>query len=83
MFPIQEQNAKINEHKSGAFKRDSHRVVEGHGVDDHEVLQVVFVRRVVPVPSHHIERREILRAEHRGKQIRGVCSSNKTQKVSN
>lgn len=38
----------------------SHRVVKGHTVDDHEVLQVVFVRRVVPVPGHHVERGEIL-----------------------
>lgn len=37
-----------------------HRVVKGHTVDDHEVLQVVFVRRVVPVPGHHVERGEIL-----------------------
>lgn len=35
-------------------------MVEGHAVDHHEVLQVVFVRCVVPVPRHHIERREIL-----------------------
>lgn len=38
----------------------SHRVVKGHTVDGHEVLQVVFVRRVVPVPGHHVERGEIL-----------------------
>lgn len=36
-------------------------MIEGHTVDDHEVGQVVLVRRVVPVPSHHVERREILR----------------------
>lgn len=38
----------------------SHRMVKGHTVDDHEVLQVVFVRCVVPVPGHNVERREIL-----------------------
>lgn len=36
-------------------------MIKGHSVDDHEVGQVVLVRRVVSVPSHHIERREILR----------------------
>lgn len=60
----------------------SHRMVEGHSVDNHEVLQVVFVRCVVAVPSHHIERREILHAEHRGKQIRRVCPSNKHKGLS-
>lgn len=36
-------------------------MIKGHTVDDHEVGQVVLVRCVVPVPSHHVERREILR----------------------
>lgn len=53
----------------------THSVVEGHTVDDHEVFQVVFVWCVVPVPSHHIERREILRTEQAMKQIRHVCLS--------
>lgn len=62
-------------------KRNSHRMVEGHTVDNHEVLQVVFVRRVVTVPGDHIEWREILRAEHRTKQIRGVYPSNKHKRL--
>lgn len=40
-------------------------MVEGHTVDGHEVLQVVFVRCVVAVPSNHIEWGEILRAKHK------------------
>jgi hypothetical protein len=35
-------------------------VVEGHTVDDHEVLQVVLVRRVVAVPADHVEWRIVL-----------------------
>lgn len=46
-------------------KLNSHRMVEGHTVDNHEVLQVVFVRRVVTVPGDHIEWREILRAQNK------------------
>lgn len=52
-------------------------MVEGHSVDNHEVLQVVFVRCVVPMPSNHIEWREILRAKQRSKQIKQDCLSNK------
>lgn len=39
-------------------------MIEGHTVDNHEVLQVIFIRCEVPVPGYHIEWREILRAEH-------------------
>lgn len=42
-------------------------MVEGHTVDDHEVLQVVLVRCVVAMPSNHIERGEILRAKTQNK----------------
>ena len=35
-------------------------MIEGHTVNDHEVLQVVFVRSVVSMPCHHIEGREVL-----------------------
>lgn len=35
-------------------------MIKGHTVDDHEAAQVVLVRRVVSVPGHHVERREIL-----------------------
>lgn len=38
----------------------AHGVINGHTVDDHEGGQVVLVRRVVPVPGHHVERGEIL-----------------------
>lgn len=40
-------------------------MIEGHTVDNHEVLQVVFVRCVVPMPGNHIEWRIILRAENK------------------
>lgn len=40
-------------------------MIEGHTVDNHEVLQVVFVRCVVAVPGNHIEWRKILRAENK------------------
>lgn len=35
-------------------------VVKGHRVNDHEVLQVVLVWGVVPVPGHNIEWGDIL-----------------------
>ena len=38
----------------------THRVIECHGVDDHELAEVVLVRIVVTVPCHHIKRRMIL-----------------------
>lgn len=38
-------------------------MVIGHRVDDHEVLQVVLVGGVVPVPGHDIERGDILVAK--------------------
>ena len=38
----------------------TYAVVEGDGIDDHEVLEVVLVRRVVAVPGDHVERAVIL-----------------------
>ena len=38
-------------------------MVEGHCIDDHEVLQVVLVGGIVPVPGHDIERGDILIAK--------------------
>lgn len=35
-------------------------MVESDGINDHEFFQMVFVRRVVPVPSYDIEWGEIL-----------------------
>lgn len=39
---------------------ETYSMIKGHTVDDHEVLQVVFVGSVVSVPCHHIEGREVL-----------------------
>lgn len=60
---------------------NSHRMVEGHTVDDHEVRQAVFVRCVVPVPGHHIERREILRAEQHNETNKASLPQQQTQKT--
>lgn len=38
-------------------------MVKGHCIDDHEVLQVVLVRGIVPVPGHDIEWGDILIAK--------------------
>lgn len=35
-------------------------MIESHRVDDHELAQVVFVRHVVAVPSHDVERGMVL-----------------------
>lgn len=61
----------------------THGVIEGHAVDHHEVLQVVFVRRVVPVPGDHIERRKILHAEKKtNKDECGQATNTKDFKLS-
>lgn len=52
-------------------------MIEGHAVDSHEVLQIVLVRRVVPVPGHHIERGAILRTKHRMKQTKRLYPTDK------
>lgn len=49
-----EENGNTNE---------THCMVEGHTVDDHEVVEVVLVWCVVAVPGHHVEGGEIL-TEH-------------------
>jgi hypothetical protein len=36
-------------------------MIVGNGVHAVEAAQVVLVRHVVAVPSHHVERRELLR----------------------
>lgn len=35
-------------------------MVKGDSIDDHEVLQVVFVRRVITVPGNNVKGRVIL-----------------------
>ena len=40
-------------------------MVEGDCVDDHEVLQVVLVGCVVPVPGHHVKWRVVLQRHGR------------------
>lgn len=50
------------------FESPTYRMVKGHTVDHHEVLQVVFARCVVPVPGNDIERREILRVKAQNKK---------------
>lgn len=65
------------------LKLDSHRMVECHTVDNHEVLQVVFVRCVVPMPGNHIEGRKILRAEQRKKTNKMSLPKQQTQKTLN
>lgn len=47
----------------GPSRVQTYRVVEGHRIDDHEVLQVVLVGGIVPVPGHDIERGDILIAK--------------------
>lgn len=44
-------------------------MIIGHRIDDHEVLQVVFVGGIVPVPGHDIERGDILIAKEAEKVI--------------
>lgn len=44
-------------------------MVIGHRVDDHEVLQVVLVGGIVPVPGHDIEWGDILIAKEAEKMI--------------
>ena len=39
---------------------DTHTMIELDGIDDHELWQVVLVRRVVAVPGHHVERAVVL-----------------------
>lgn len=43
-----------------AFPKKTYTVVERDGVDDHKVFQVVHVRRIVAVPSYHVEGAVIL-----------------------
>ncbi len=57
-------------------------MIERHGVHGAEVVQVVLVRRIVAVPSHHVEGRvrhggmehgaAVLRAKERGAKRKGA-----------
>lgn len=47
-------------HSSPLPSSGTYRVVKSNRINDHEVFQIVFVRRVVPMPGYHIEGREIL-----------------------
>lgn len=47
----------------GPSRVQTYCVVKGHCVDDHEVLQVVLVGGIVPIPGHNIERGDILIAK--------------------
>jgi hypothetical protein len=38
-------------------KIDGSRVIEQHSADRREPTQIVFVRDVIAVPGHHVERR--------------------------
>lgn len=48
------------QHCSALPSSRTYRVVKSNRIDDHEFFQMVFVRRVVPVPSYDIEGGEIL-----------------------
>lgn len=41
----------------------TYRMIEGHGIDHHEVFQVVLVRNIIPVPRHDVKRRMILKTK--------------------
>jgi hypothetical protein len=43
--------------------RISYWVIIGHGVDRHELIEIVLVGTVVASPTHHIERTRRLRSE--------------------
>lgn len=38
----------------------TYTVVKRNRVDDHKLVEVIFVWHVVPVPRHHVERRVAL-----------------------
>lgn len=62
----------------------THGVVEGHTVYNHEVLQVVLVGCVVAMPGGHIERGEILQAEHIHSKInKTILPKQQTQRTLN
>lgn len=39
---------------------ETHAMIEGYGVDDHETSEVVFVRYVISVPGDNVERAALL-----------------------
>lgn len=47
-------------HSSPLPSSGTYRVVKSNRINDHEVFQIVFVRRVVPMPGYHVEGGEIL-----------------------
>ena len=57
----------------------THGVVEGDAVDDHELLQLVLVRRVVAVPTDHVEGRKVLG----GTGGRGGVKEHRRRRLSN
>ncbi len=55
------QNHSLNDSEVDCFSEFfSNHVVEGDGVDDAEVLQVILVGHVVAVPGHNVEGRVVL-----------------------
>lgn len=38
----------------------THAMIKGNGINDHEPIEIVFVRNVIPVPRDHIEGTVIL-----------------------
>lgn len=48
------------QHCSALPSSRTYRVVKSNRINDHEFFQMVFVRRVVPVPGYNIEGGEIL-----------------------
>lgn len=47
-------------HSSPLPSSRTYRVVKSNRINDHEVFQIIFVRRVVPMPGYHVEGGEIL-----------------------
>lgn len=65
---------RILGHKISSIAAATHTVIEADRVDDHEIRQVVFVRRIIAVPCDDIERRVILRClEKRPLELRDDC----------
>ena len=48
-------------------------MVKGNSVDRHEIVEMVLVRYVVAVPSHHVERRVILDNKHHAFMPKTYC----------
>jgi len=51
-------------------------MIEAHGVDDHEPGQIVLVRVVVAVPTHHVKWGVVLRRNSVKAWLNGIIPTN-------